>query len=128
MADDRQLLLEIHDTVARLDERQRGISRKVERIESAVFGNGTPGLRSDFECIESRLDAIEKFENGCPIFEVVEDIRLIEARHAAEDKKQEENAEREKSGEDEYRKFRWGMLAMLIATAIDIILHYINVL
>lgn len=128
MPDDQQLLLEIRDTVIRLDERQKAINTKVNKIEGAVFGNGVPGMRAELSNLGERVGKIEEFESSCPILALQEDLQAIRLRHQGEDKQEDDTKKDMLSKVSEYRKFKWGLVALVIATLLNILLNYLKII
>ena len=102
MADDTQLLQQILQATARLDERQQAMQKTVDRIDRAIYGNGSPGLRQDVDELRHRVD-------------------IIDERHAEID----ENKDAEESA---IRKFRLGMIGTAIAILVDVGLRLAGIL
>lgn len=122
---DTEILQRILDATARLDERQRLMSEKVDRIERAVYGNGDPGLRNRMIAVEERLADLAELQAACPVFSMQASLDEIARRHADEDSQTAALISEKVKNSDEFRKFRWAavgiLLAALISTIFDIV-------
>jgi predicted ribosome quality control (RQC) complex YloA/Tae2 family protein len=121
--------------VAQLTERMNVVQEIAERLDRAVNGNGTPGLKEMAKDHERRLKEIEEGteEEGdwvagveASLEEHGESLKNIEGLHRAE-KDALEEAERKKeekrqAEEDSMRKFRWSMVFFGVTALIDLIL------
>jgi len=118
MSQGAETLSDIYNLVVRLDERQALMSITVDRIEKAVYGNGTPGIKSRVEGIE-RVQA-----SGCPAVSAVSNaLDRVEERHQHEDEEAAASNEAKKDGKRELRKFYLSLTAGVIMLAVDILVR-----
>ena len=116
-----------NEVLARLDERMAFIQEKVVRIETAVFGNGKPGIRTDMNELAHKVSEIEKFErtvlcSRCkkPLGSVEETVEEIDKRHAEEDAAEQKVQARKDKEASEAIKFKWVLITMVATSAINI--------
>jgi len=86
--------------VGQMDGQISQIAKSQLRMEEAIFGNGKPGMKAEIDDLRDEVDRLKNIEN----------------RRDQEKQKQR----------DEFRKFRWGMLAAIFAALLDILLRVFN--
>ena len=102
---------QMSERLAVFGERQGKILQSIQKLEEAIYGNGKPGLRSGVDSLDSRLTEIE----GQHLQE-----------KAARDKAEAEIQETKITARNEWRKFRWGIVATGFTVLLDLILHLIG--
>ena len=90
-------LASLNGHVGQMDGQISQIAKSQLRMEEAIFGNGKPGMKAEIDDLRDEVDRLKNIEN----------------RRDQEKQKQR----------DEFRKFRWGMLAAIFAALLDILLR-----
>jgi|SRR5690554_1823884 len=93
-------LASLNGHVGQMDGQISQIAKSQLRMEEAIFGNGKPGMKAEIDDLRDEVDRLKNIEN----------------RRDQEKQKQR----------DEFRKFRWGMLAAIFAALLDILLRVFN--
>ena len=89
------------------------------RLEKAVYGNGTPGIKAKVDELEKRLGGIEgtcKLEQEADIPDRLE---AIETLH-------KEQADAKKAELAEWRKVKWGLIGTTGTVLLDILMHLVK--
>ena len=114
---------------ARLEERVANIARTVERLDRAINGNGTPGLKM---LVANNTRRLEKIEGNCVIKQATLeklddktdflDLRLapIEQKHEAETEQEEAAQKAEQEQEKDDRKFKYGLITAAVTTLLNL--------
>ncbi len=93
-------LASLNGHVGQMDGQISQIAKSQLRMEEAIFGNGKPGMKAEIDDLRDEVDRLKNIEN----------------RRDQEKQKQR----------DEFRKFRWGMLAAIFTALLDILLRVFN--
>ena len=108
-----------------------GMAQKLEhltiittRLDTAIYGNGKPGLKTTVEQNTSRLNA---YTTTCRLdddLDIVDRIESIETQHMKEKEERDQIAadlvEAKKAEKAEWRKFRWGFIGTIAAVLLDL--------
>jgi hypothetical protein len=89
------------------------------RLEKAVYGNGTPGIKAKVDDLEKRLSGVEgtcKLEQEA---DIPDRIRVIEDLH-------KEQADAKKAELAEWRKVKWGLVGTTGTVLVDILMHLVK--
>jgi hypothetical protein len=119
-------ITEILTTIGRMDGRQEGLVKTTERIETAIFGNGKPGLRADVEALGFKVKDIDQRLVAVEDRDCTERIEEIEERHQEEDETKGERMKRRSKEQDSFRNFRWALIFMAATMIINFIMRILE--
>ena len=114
-------------TLASMGQQLAQLTKVTSRMETAIYGNGKPGLQARVEDQNRRLSGIEgvcKLEQEADLVDRLQEIEQQHTKEAA-DRQQIANdlVERQKAEKAEWRKFRWGFIGTMGTVIIDILIH-----
>ena len=107
------------EQICRLDERMTQVMDTTRRLEKSIYGNGEPGLRQYANDHEKRLKELEEIHRGEKASRLFERLEKIEEHVSRE-------IEDKKANLSEWRKLRWGVLGTIIATMINLLVHFLG--
>ena len=117
-------------TLASMGQQLAQLTKVTSRMETAIYGNGKPGLQARVEDQHRRLSGIEstcKLEQEA---DLIDRLGVIEEQHHAEktvrEKVATDLAEAQKAERSEWRKFRWGFIGTIVTVILDIVLHALH--
>lgn len=126
---------EIKLTVAGIQADLANVKQLTARLETTVYGNGSPGLKETTALHEQRIDCVE--EAVTQLTETGERLKKIEAALASAEAERLKKEQKQEHIEDEqrhakqdtivdYRKFYLGVAAAILTGLITIVLELIQ--
>lgn len=106
--------------IAALEVKITQLAETSIKLEKAIYGNGVPGLRSQVDRVEMRVQSLEELEG------LKEEVDHITERHEAEDKERAEASEGRKDDLKRWRDFKWGMLTVASLLILDLLTHFMG--